>query len=285
MKTTTFTAAALAVLTLPLTAQRTSADGQNLEKGLAIQGYDPVAYFEVGGGSPTKGSEELSVTFDGATYRFATEKNRDLFLERPTRFEPFYGGWCAYAMAEGDKVEIDPESFLIQDERLLLFYKGFFANTRKSWLKNPDGLKRDADREWVELVGAAPRDTSQLNLAQDGTALSGYDPVSYHAEAGPRKGDPKIATTYRGVRYLFSTPENRLAFLADPEHHEPAYGGWCAYGIAKGQKFEIDPQSFLIQDGRLLVFYNRDGNDTRKPWQEDAPANERRADANWKKLR
>ena len=125
----------------------------NLEKGLALSGYDPVAYFEEGGGKPAEGKHDLTAKHRGITYRFANEKNRDAFLKTPERFEPAYGGWCAYAMVGGDKVEIDPKSFLIEKGRLLVFYKGFFNDTRKKWLKEGGAkLAPKADKAWKKLI-------------------------------------------------------------------------------------------------------------------------------------
>ena len=110
----------------------------NLDKrGLAIGGFDPVAYFPEGGGKATKGKKKLAAVHRGVTYRFATEANKQLFVATPERFEPRYGGWCAWAMADGkgDKVEVDPESFTVEDGKLYLFYDGLFGNTRKKWKK------------------------------------------------------------------------------------------------------------------------------------------------------
>ena len=88
---------------------------------LAIDGYDPVAYFPEGGAEPRKGEKNLTVNYRGATYSFATEANRERFRHEPSKYEPAYGGWCAYAMASDDRVEIDPKSFLIEDGSLLLY--------------------------------------------------------------------------------------------------------------------------------------------------------------------
>jgi len=132
---------------------RPDLEHQNLGKGgLAISGYDPVSYFEVGGSKPRKGKSELSVRERGVTYRFATKENMELFKKSPAKFEPYYGGWCAYAMADGSKVEIDPTSYLIQDGHLLLFYKSFFNNTRKTWSKKPADYAVKADRRWAEVI-------------------------------------------------------------------------------------------------------------------------------------
>lgn len=127
----------------------------NLGKdGLAIAGYDPVAYFPEGGGKAKKGSDKITTRHEGVLYRFASEANRKLFLAKPARFEPEYGGWCAYAMARGKKVEVNPKSFLVTDGKLLLFYKSFLNDTRAKWLEKAAALKLQADAAWKKLVEA-----------------------------------------------------------------------------------------------------------------------------------
>src|SRR4051794_13112815 len=82
----------------------------NLENGVAIQGYDPVAYFAQN--KSIKGDKNVSVFYEGATYYFSSTENEEEFKKNPLRYEPQYGSWCAYAMGKnGDKVEIDPETF------------------------------------------------------------------------------------------------------------------------------------------------------------------------------
>ena len=119
------------------------ADGERLvgqynlgKKALAIQGYDPVSYF-VGKGEPAKGSKDFELVHRGVRYRFSSQTNLDLFKKSPSKYEPLYGGWCAFAMATGDKVKIDPKAYLIEDGKLLLFYRksGLFGtnDTRKPW--------------------------------------------------------------------------------------------------------------------------------------------------------
>jgi peroxiredoxin/YHS domain-containing protein len=127
------------------------------DKALAASGYDVVAYFPEGGGKPVKGSKEFEFEHAGARYRFSSRKNLDAFKANPDRYEPAFGGWCAYAMADGDKVEVDPESFLISNNRLFLFYKGFLNDTRSKWLKQPADLESKADAAWTRLTGEQPR--------------------------------------------------------------------------------------------------------------------------------
>lgn len=125
---------------------------------LAIEGYDPVSYFPEGGATPTKGLKDLAFTHAGATYRFATQANLDRFRADPARYEPAHGGWCTYAMGkDGAKVEIDPKSFVVADGRLFLFYKDFFNDTRKSFLKDQAALTHRADANWTRLSGETPR--------------------------------------------------------------------------------------------------------------------------------
>jgi YHS domain-containing protein len=126
------------------------------KKGLALEGYDPVAYFPEHGAKATKGLETITAVHEGVTYRFATEANKASFLKTPASFEPQYGGWCAWAMADGkgDKVDVDPRSFLVEDGRLYLFYDGFFGDTRKSWSK-AGGAKKLAARaveNWARIT-------------------------------------------------------------------------------------------------------------------------------------
>ncbi|MEO8236232.1 MAG: YHS domain-containing (seleno)protein [Flavobacterium sp.] len=119
----------------------------NLEKKVGIQGYDPVAYFKQK--KAIKGKKELSFTYEGVIYNFSTKENKEAFAKMPAIYEPQYGGWCAYAMgSSGDKVEIDPETFKIIDNKLYLFYNAYFNNTLKSWNKDEKQLKMKADLNW-----------------------------------------------------------------------------------------------------------------------------------------
>ncbi|MBS1662053.1 MAG: YHS domain protein [Bacteroidetes bacterium] len=132
-------------------AQSSRTHQYNLEKsGLAIEGYDPVAYFAAG--KAIEGRKELSLQVDGVTYQFSTPQNRDLFKANPTKYEPQYGGWCAYAMgAKGEKVEVDPGTFKVLDGKLYLFYNKYFNNTLKSWNKDEVNLKARADNNWTKI--------------------------------------------------------------------------------------------------------------------------------------
>ncbi|WP_205511306.1 YHS domain-containing (seleno)protein [Longitalea arenae] len=123
----------------------------NLENKLAIQGYDPVAYFNQN--KPVKGSKELAVFHQGAVYYFSSDANKAAFKKDPLKYEPQYGGWCAYAMGnKGEKVPIDPETFKIVNGKLYLFYNKLLNNTLPKWNKDEAGLKKNADLNWTKII-------------------------------------------------------------------------------------------------------------------------------------
>jgi len=110
-----------------------------------------VAYFTQK--KPIEGKEGLEYVHKGIPYRFSSPENLETFKSDPVRYEPAYGGWCAYAMgATGEKVEIDPETFKIVDGRLYLFYNFFFNNTLKDWNKDELNLKQKADVNWSSII-------------------------------------------------------------------------------------------------------------------------------------
>ena len=122
----------------------------NLDDGLALSGYDAVAY--INQSKALKGNRNFAVTHDGITYYFATAANKEAFGKDPARYEPAYGGWCAYAMgSNGEKVSVDPKTFKIVDGKLNLFYNKFFNNTLEDWNKDESSLKKKAAINWQKV--------------------------------------------------------------------------------------------------------------------------------------
>ena len=124
-----------------------------------MDGYDPVSYFSAD--QPLKGDAKFQTSIEGVTYQFASEQNKQAFLKDPKKYAPQFGGWYAYAVADSQsKVDVDPKSFIIQDGRLLVFYKGFWGNTREKWLttKNKDAktFLKEADANWAETKTKEP---------------------------------------------------------------------------------------------------------------------------------
>ena len=124
------------------------------------------------------------------------------------------------------------------------------------------------------------------NVDESGVIIQGHDVVSYFKSGGPKKGDSKYRAEYNGSTYFFSSEKNKHEFLKSPEKYAPKYGGWCAYAVADSEsKVEIDPTSYLIQDGKLLLFYNGLWGNTRKKWLKDDKDFLKKADANWPKVK
>ena len=132
-------------------ADVTNKDYNLARSGLALDGYDPVSYFRAG--EAVEGKKDIVATHHGVSYRFTSKQNQEAFLAQPEKYEPQYGGWCAYAMgAEGEKVEVDPGTFKIIDGKLYLFYNKFFNNTLESWNKDEPRLKANADKNWSKII-------------------------------------------------------------------------------------------------------------------------------------
>lgn len=117
-------------------------------KGIAVKGYDVVAYFD---GEAKEGSKEFQAQHEGTTFQFSNQANLDRFKANPGQFIPKYGGWCAYAMAKsGGQVAVNPKTFEVRDGKLYLFYNKGFTNTLKKWQANePEKLRVQADQNWA----------------------------------------------------------------------------------------------------------------------------------------
>ena len=121
---------------------------------LAIKGYDPVSFFS---NAALQGKDNITSEYKGAVYHFATTANRDTFLADPAKYEPAYGGWCAWAMKDGEKVEIDPKKYIFKDGRVYLFYNGFWGDTQAKWQKEDHAAEvAKADAQWKKLTGEEP---------------------------------------------------------------------------------------------------------------------------------
>ena len=116
------------------------------ESGLAIEGYDPVAYFTLGEATP--GSPEFSTEHNGVTFYFASAAHRTMFMETPDRFIPAYGAWCAWAASRDSLAAIDPRQFVIHDDRLFLNYNARLNRRFAGKLEN--NIQR-ADDNWPDL--------------------------------------------------------------------------------------------------------------------------------------
>jgi YHS domain-containing protein len=144
-----FLAVPLLALALAGPADALSPVNKTLFGGLAIDGYDPVAYFT--DGKPVEGSKEHAFDWNGATWRFVSAAHRELFVREPERYAPQYGGYCAWAVAQGYTADIDPQAWKIENGRLFLNYS---PDVQKKWSADIPGNVAKGDANWPKLQAA-----------------------------------------------------------------------------------------------------------------------------------
>lgn len=113
---------------------------------LKIEGYSPVAYFTEG--QAVKGTKDIQSTYKGDTYYFSKQENKELFDENPEKYLPAYNAYCAYGIAKGSKVKIDPKMFTIINDTLYLNYNWFI---KRKFDKDPGKYITKANLEWKTL--------------------------------------------------------------------------------------------------------------------------------------
>ena len=116
------------------------------EDGLAIHGYDPVAYFS--DRKPVEGKAEFTHEYEGTVWRFATAANRDAFAADPERYAPQYGGYCAWAVSQGYTASTDPDAWRIENGKLYLNYS---KSVQQDWLEDVPGNIAKGDANWPGL--------------------------------------------------------------------------------------------------------------------------------------
>lgn len=124
----------------------TKADPVFQDSGLAIHGYDPVAYFTVG--KPVPGKEEFEYKYQGATWRFASAANQDAFAKDPAKYAPQYGGYCAFGMSRGYAVSTEPDAWTIVKGKLYLNYN---VDVLKQWSQDIPGYIEKANTNWPKI--------------------------------------------------------------------------------------------------------------------------------------
>jgi YHS domain-containing protein len=114
--------------------------------GVAIRGYDPVAYFL--DNIPTEGLAEYSTTWQGVEWRFKSKENLDLFTGNPEKYAPQFGGFCAYGVSDNHKSPTDPSAFTVVNEKLYLNYS---PKVKQLWSKDREMHIRRAETNWPSL--------------------------------------------------------------------------------------------------------------------------------------
>ncbi|MEM7619542.1 MAG: YHS domain-containing (seleno)protein [Pseudomonadota bacterium] len=140
--------------------------------GYAVSGYDVVSYYSIKQSaigqlqrSPLPGKKSITVKFNNATWAFATEQNRDLFLKNPTKYVPAYDGHCAYGNAQGYKVPANPKLWRIVDGRLYLNIRRSVFNR---WHRDISGYINKGDNNWGRLQSTPASNNSvpELNASR-----------------------------------------------------------------------------------------------------------------------
>ena len=117
-------------------------------RGLAIKGYDAVAYFK--DGIPVEGSKNFEIEWKDAKWRFASAAHRDIFAANPERYAPRYGGYCAWAVAQGATADVDPaNAWKIVDEQL---YLNLNLKVKKLWEQDIESNIAKADANWPSVL-------------------------------------------------------------------------------------------------------------------------------------
>lgn len=115
--------------------------------GIAVRGYDTVAYFTEG--KPVPGKDQFSTSWSGATWKFSSQQHLDLFITEPEKYAPQYGGYCAYGVAQGSLVKIEPDQWTIVDNKLYLNYN---AKLNKQWKEDIAGYVNTANNLFESLL-------------------------------------------------------------------------------------------------------------------------------------
>jgi len=130
---------------------------------------------------------------------------------------------------------------------------------------------------------------SKYFVDENNVAIKGYDLVAYANQNTAVKGDSNYSSEYEGVKWFFSSAENKAAFEETPSKYLPAYGGYCAFAMtAKNAKVPTDPETFKYYNGQLHLFFNDlyDGQkfNTIVPWNADEENMKETAEGNWKSM-
>lgn len=242
--------------------------------GVALQGYDPVAYFS--DARPVKGDRRHHSLYRDAIYHFASAEHKRLFDADPARYEPAYGGYCGYAASIDRLSPISPEFFDVVDGRLVLQHN---AKAYRLWHEDVARSLASADRNWPGLVERNGTGPSRLiNTDDTGLAIQGHDPLAYLEENRAVRGSAEHEAIYDGARYRFTSEARRAKFESNPAKYVPAFGGFCAYAASIDKISPIDPEIFQVVNGRILLQHTRKAYDL---FNVDTQASLARADANW----
>ncbi|MBY0399167.1 hypothetical protein K2X89_02655 [Myxococcota bacterium] len=131
-------------------------------------------------------------------------------------------------------------------------------------------------------LAADERNTNKgLTGAGAPLAIHGYDPVSFFTDSAAKEGSAEFSAVHDGATYYLSSKKNLDLFQADAAHYAPAFGGFCAYGVSVGKKFDGDPRFWTVSGNKLYLNLN---GEISKKFKNDVPGAIAKADKSWKKI-
>ena len=136
----------LAMFTAPGVRAEPAGDVNQID-GVALHGFDPVAYFTQN--KAVKGEAKLTVQYNGLTYEFASKEDQATFQANPAKYVPQYGGFCAFAVSKGVKADIDPHAFAINDGKL---YVNYSEKALQAYQGDVKGNTENADHNWPDVA-------------------------------------------------------------------------------------------------------------------------------------
>ena len=120
-----------------------------------------------------------------------------------------------------------------------------------------------------------------INKGPDSVAIMGYDTVAYFTEGRPTKGTPEFSYSWQDADWHFSSAKHRDLFAADPERYAPQFGGHCAMALTENVIKVVDPEAWVISDGRLFLTFSQKG---QEKFRKDIPGNAAKSEDNWAKV-
>ena len=158
----------------------------------------------------------------------------------------------------------------------IAFASVFLASVAQAQATMSDPMKAGMKGAMDHGAMSAPKMIQNVDAA--GVAIKGFDPVAYFTAAKPMKGVAEFSAVHNGATFRFASAANRDAFVSAPEKYAPQYGGYCAMGVAYNGKFDIDPDAWRVENGKLYL--NKDLK-TQQMWFKDIPGNVIKADKIW----
>lgn len=227
---------------------------------LAIGGYCPVSYFV--DAKAVKGDGAIRSVYADDTYYFASDEYKKKFDADPDKYLPQFGSWCTMALGGpyGNKLESDPQIFLVKDDKVYLFSS---ERAKNAYLDQPTGVLESAHTRFEHPW------------------LKGYCPVSFHTEKKAVQGDPKQRVVFRRLVFYCANADAKTRFAKAPQKNLPEYAGFDPIHLAE-EAFVVGDGKFLtIRDDKVYLFISEEN---KKKFDENPPEAIEKADLQQVKL-